>query len=79
MVIHSYDLQGTDRILVARNKTILATNMGIIYSIDFHKSSYQSELYGMMAGLMTLSCIIYPRQDSITIPMQIELITDNIP
>jgi hypothetical protein len=44
--------------VIAVNGTIVASNMGNLYSIQFHESSYCSELFGMLAATVTLHHIL---------------------
>jgi RNase P/RNase MRP subunit POP5 len=48
--IHEYG--GTFGVIISDGESIFAKNKGQIYSVDFHQSSYRSELFAMLAGLI---------------------------
>ena len=54
--VHEY--QGTFGVVISNGTEQLATNHGKIYSVDFMASPYRSELYSMLAGIMTLHTIM---------------------
>jgi hypothetical protein len=53
-------------LVIASKSRIVAQNLGQIYSVEFHKSSYRSEIYGMLAAVVSISHIL--EQYKITIP-----------
>jgi hypothetical protein len=67
--VHHY--QSNFGLVTAAKSDMVATNRGKIYSIEFHESSYCSELYGLLAAVVSLRHIIksykiiFPRQKEI--------------
>jgi hypothetical protein len=54
--VHNY--QSNYGVVIAIKSYSLATNMGKIYSVTFHESSYRAELYGMLAAVTPLRYIV---------------------
>jgi ribonuclease HI len=52
-----YNYEGTYGLVISNGDTIVAQNNGKMYSVDFYESSYRSELYAMLAGLLTFKAI----------------------
>jgi hypothetical protein len=73
--VHHY--HGNFAATIAATTLPLAHNHGKIYSIELYKSSYQLELYGMLAGVVMLQYII--KEESLQLPedKKIELHCDN--
>jgi hypothetical protein len=67
--IHHY--QSNFGVVIAAKSDVVATNKGKIYSIEFHESSYRSELYGLLAAVVSLRHII--KSNKITFPRQKEI------
>jgi hypothetical protein len=67
--VHNY--QSNFGLVIASQSQVVATNKGKIYSIEFHKSSYRSELYGVLAAAVSMPHIIDTHK--ITIRRQKEL------
>jgi hypothetical protein len=53
-----YNYQSNFGLVIASKSEVIATNKGKIYSIEFHESLYQSEIYGMLAAAVSLHHII---------------------
>jgi hypothetical protein len=49
-----YNYEGTFGVVVSDASNPLVKNYGKMYSLDFDESSYRSELYAMLAGVLTL-------------------------
>jgi hypothetical protein len=54
--VHNY--QSNFGLVIANKSYSLATNMGKIYSVPFHESSYRSEMFGMLAEVVSLKHIL---------------------
>jgi hypothetical protein len=54
----TYEYNGTFGIIITHDDSLLDTNYGKLYSPEFYKSSYRSELYLVLAGIITLRAII---------------------
>jgi hypothetical protein len=54
--VHTY--QSNYGLVIAQKLYSLATNMGKIYSMPFHKSSYRSEMFGMLAAVVSVRHIL---------------------
>jgi hypothetical protein len=52
-----YNYEATYGLVISNGDTIVAQNNGKMYSVDFYESSYRSELYAMLAGLLTFKAI----------------------
>jgi hypothetical protein len=50
--VHNYE--GTFGVVISDGTNPLIKNYGKLYSLDFYESSYRSELYSMLAGILTL-------------------------
>jgi hypothetical protein len=50
--VHHY--HSSFELVITAKLELVATNKGKIYSIEFHESSYRSELYGVLAALVSL-------------------------
>lgn len=55
-------------LVIASKSRIVAQNLGQIYSVEFHESSYRSELYGMLAAVVSFNHIL--EEYKITIPRE---------
>jgi hypothetical protein len=53
--VHNYE--GTFGIAISDGTSLLATNNGKFYSVDFCESSYRSELYAMLSGVLTFKSL----------------------
>jgi ribonuclease HI len=73
--VHKYE--GNYGVVIAQGINILASTKGKIYSVEFHESSYRSELHGMLAGVVMLRHII--KEYSINWPKgkKVEIYCDN--
>jgi ribonuclease HI len=73
--VHKYE--GNYGVVMAQGLNILASTKGKIYSLEFHESSYWSELHGMLAGVVMLSHIL--KEYSIIWPKgkKVEIYCDN--
>jgi hypothetical protein len=56
---------------------IVATNKGKIYSVELHESSYQSELFGMLAAAVSLRYIIEKNKLPVTTNKTLHFYCDN--
>jgi hypothetical protein len=54
--VHNY--HGNFGLVIAHKSTSLAVNYGQLYSIEFYESSYRSELYGVLSGLVTFHHLV---------------------
>jgi hypothetical protein len=73
------DNWGTFEVIISDGgKLVLAENMGQLYSIDFLQTSYRSELYGMVAGLVTFNQVVAPLRQEPPLPLILNLHTDNM-
>jgi ribonuclease HI len=52
-----YNYEGTFGVVISDGTYPLIKNYGKLYSIDFCESSYRSELYAMLAGIITLQAV----------------------
>jgi hypothetical protein len=73
--VHNY--QSNYRVIIAAKSATIATNKNNIYSVDFHESSYRSELYGMLAAVVVFTHLIKENGMSIPRPKQIFFYCDN--
>jgi ribonuclease HI len=73
--VHNY--QGNFGVVIAYKGTPLSVNYGKLYSIEFYKSSYRSELYGILAGLTTLNYLITALQLQLPARKNLFLYCDN--
>jgi hypothetical protein len=53
--VHNYE--GTFGLTISDGVRLFANNKGKLYSVDFFESSFRSEIYAMLAGLLTLEAI----------------------
>jgi hypothetical protein len=72
---HHYE--GNFGLAIADNSKVLVTNMGKLYSIDFYESSHRSEIYGVLASLVTIKYLIIEQQIKIPHGKQIHMFCDN--
>jgi hypothetical protein len=49
------DHNSTFGVIITNGTHLMITNMGTLYTIENFESSYQSELYALLAGIITLS------------------------
>jgi ribonuclease HI len=68
-LVHHY--QSKFGLVIAAKYNVVARNKSKIYSIEFHESSYRSELYGLLAAVVSLRHII--KSYKITFPRQKEI------
>jgi hypothetical protein len=54
--VHNY--HSNFGLVVATKPRIVAKNKGQIYGVEFHESSYRSELYGMLAAIVSFNHIL---------------------
>jgi hypothetical protein len=72
-----YQYEGNFGLVTADHYTILASNMGKIYSIDFYESSHQSEMYGVMASLVTIKYLLLSLHISLPQGKEFHMYCDN--
>jgi hypothetical protein len=66
-----HDYQSNYGVVIADDADTFAKNLGKIYSIQFHESSYRSEMYGLLAAIASLRHII--TTNDIIIPQRKQL------
>jgi hypothetical protein len=54
--VHNYN--SNFGMVIAIKLKAVAMNIGKTYSVAFHKSSYHSEIYGVLAGIVSIRYII---------------------
>ena len=52
------DLKGSSGIVISDGMSILASNKGKIYSVDYLESPFRSEMYGLLSGLVTFQAMM---------------------
>ena len=50
--VHNYE--GIFGVMISDGLSPIASNKGKLYSVDFFETSYRSEMYSMLAGIMSL-------------------------
>jgi hypothetical protein len=73
-----YDQNSTFGVIIINGTHIMLTNMGTLYSMENFKSSYRSELYGLLAGIVTLNTALRSRQQALRHPTKIKIHCDNM-
>jgi hypothetical protein len=73
-----YQYEGNYGLVIADHYTILVSNMGKIYSIDFYESSHRSEMYGVMASLVTIKHLLISLSISLPQGKEFHMYYDNI-
>jgi ribonuclease HI len=71
----AHEYSGTFGVVIMQQDEIIATNNGKLYSPEFYETSYRSELYAILAGLVSLRRII--GELSNIVKMEIEIYSDN--
>jgi hypothetical protein len=72
-----YNCQSNFGAVIAASLSPLAHTYGKIYSIDFYESSYWSELYGMLAGVVMLQHILQTESLTLLEEKKIQIYCDN--
>jgi hypothetical protein len=62
---------------VSNGSTVLATNKGQMYSVDFQHTSCQSELYAVLAGAVTLNALLTKVNAAQSQTQELQLHMDN--
>jgi ribonuclease HI len=72
-----YNYQGNFGVIMACKGHPLMINYGKLYSIEFYESSFRSELYGVLAGLVTFNYICKELQVVVPEGKEVNLFCDN--
>jgi hypothetical protein len=72
-----YNYEGTFGVVISDGSNPLVKNYGKMYSLDFCESSYRSELYAMLAGVLTLQAVSTEYGALSCNNITVHLITDN--
>jgi hypothetical protein len=54
----TYKYNGTYVVVIAHEETMFGTNYGKLYSPEFYKSSYRSEIYALLVGIISFHQMI---------------------
>jgi ribonuclease HI len=54
----TYEYNGTYGVIITHEETMIATNYGKLYSPEFYESSYRSEIYALLAGIVSFRYVI---------------------
>jgi hypothetical protein len=73
--VHNY--QGNFGLVIAHKGVHLAVNYDKLYSIEFYESSYHSELYGVLSGLVTFHHFLNSLEIILPFLTKIKLLCDN--
>jgi hypothetical protein len=49
-----FNYEGTFGVIISDGSLPIASNNGKLYSVDFVESSFRSEMYSMLAGILSL-------------------------
>jgi hypothetical protein len=72
-----YNYQSNFGLVIATKSKVLVMNKGKIYSNEFHESSYRSELYGVLAAVVSVRHIFKIHQINIPRQKQVYFYCDN--
>jgi ribonuclease HI len=72
--VHNYE--GTFGIAISDGSSLVATNNGKFYSVDFCESSYRSELYAMLSGVLTFKSLCIHSNIIHRAKIRLQLISD---
>jgi ribonuclease HI len=72
-----YNYEGTYGVVISDGTNPLIKNYGKLYSVDFCESSYRSELYAMLAGIITLQAVSKEYGEISGDNTTVHLVTDN--
>jgi hypothetical protein len=74
-----YDYKGTFGVVISDVDKPIAQNLGTLYSPECYETSHRSEIYAMLAGVVSLSALV----DTLDTPMsnrkQIVFHSNNLP
>jgi ribonuclease HI len=72
-----YNYDGTFGVVISDGTNPLIKNHGKLYSLDFCESSYRSELYAMLAGVLTLQAVSNEYGELSGNHVKVHLLSDN--
>jgi hypothetical protein len=72
-----HDYHSNFGFVIATKSTIVTQNMGQIYSVEFHESSYRSELYGMLAAIVSFNHLLEIYKITIPREKRVYFLCDN--
>jgi hypothetical protein len=72
----AYNHEGTFGMVISDGNALLAHNNGKFYSVDFCESSFRSELYAMLAGILTLKSLCIHYKALHTAKITIKMVSD---
>jgi ribonuclease HI len=72
-----HDYHSNYGVVIASKSRIIAQNMGQIYSVEFHESSYRSGLFGILAAIVSFRHILEVHKITIPGERKLHLYCDN--